>query len=182
MNSTNWSYEQYKLKLMICTSVGHQVVVFSLFSTFMSSSWMRSSGCVGKQTEDESSCCLQQVSSSRPVFSTDESSYSRAFSHQYESSSHGRHGVYTRRHSQLPPPSSLSSSSSSSNIIIDPAKRSRQHSYLCPVQEKPEGPIETLRAAESTGVSTSDDSTAETLQRDNKMKINQSEDLEDPYR
>ncbi|XP_030295055.1 protocadherin-15 isoform X1 [Sparus aurata] len=114
------------------------------------------------------------VSSSRPVFSTDESSYSRAFSHQYESPSHGRHGVYTRRHSQLPPPSS----SSSSNIISDPGKRSRQHSYLFPVQEKPEGPIETLRAADPTG----DDITAETLQRDNEMKTNQSEDLEDPYR
>ena len=177
MKSINWSYEQFKLKFTICTSVGYQVVILSLlafYCPYLCPGWMRRSGCVGKQTEDESNCW--QVSSSRPVFSTDETSYSRAFSHQYESPSHGRHGIYTRRHSQLPPPSS--SSSSSSNIISDPGKRSRQHSYLFPVQEKPEGPIETLRAAESTG----DDITAETLQKDNKIKTKQSEDLEDPYR
>ncbi|XP_023282912.1 cadherin-related family member 5-like isoform X3 [Seriola lalandi dorsalis] len=64
---------------------------------------------------------FHMVSSSRPVFSLDDSSYNtRAFSRHCESSSqseslHGRQGVYTRRLSQLHPPSS-----SSSIIITDP--------------------------------------------------------------
>ncbi|XP_071358635.1 cadherin-related family member 5 isoform X2 [Trachinotus anak] len=70
--------------------------------------------------------CFHMVSSSRPVYSLDDSSYNtRAFSHHCESSSrseslHGRQGVYTRRLSLLHPPSS-----SSSIIITDPPDRSR---------------------------------------------------------
>ncbi|XP_044042606.1 protocadherin-15 isoform X2 [Siniperca chuatsi] len=144
------------------------------------------------------------VSSSRHVFCMEESSYSnRAFSHESSSHSesfHGRQGVYTRKHSLLPPPSS-----SSSNIFIsDPGGRSRLHSELFPVVEKPEGRSEATETNEtprlsnvreglhSTGVSAgvhSDDITAVntvTLQRDDDMETDQSEEMlqesEDPYR
>lgn len=137
----------------------------------------------------------------------DESSYSnRAFRHEYETQSesfHGQQGVYSRKHSLLPPPSS------SSNIIsTDSGQRSRLHSVPFPVLEKPESrpeattSIETLRLSDireglqATGVDTgvdtgvhADDITAvnsDTLQRDNDMRINQSEETlqgsEDPYR
>ncbi|XP_076578134.1 protocadherin-15 isoform X2 [Chaetodon auriga] len=131
------------------------------------------------------------ASCSRPVFSMEESLYnSRAFRHEYESSSqsesfHGRQGVYTRRHSLLPPPSS------SSNIIIsDPGGRSRLHSDLFAVVEKAEcrpETAETLRLSDvreglATGASAGvrdDDITAvntETLRRDDDVKANQSDE------
>ncbi|XP_041820400.1 cadherin-related family member 5 [Chelmon rostratus] len=130
------------------------------------------------------------VSSSRPVFSLEESLYdSKAFRHEYESSSqsdslHGRQGVYTRRHSLLPPPSSPP------NVIVsDPGGRSRLRSDLFPVVEKPEWRPEATESAETlrvsdvregsaTGVSTGvhdDDITAadaETLPGDNDTKTN----------
>lgn len=145
------------------------------------------------------------MSSSLPVFSMDESSYSnRAFRHEYESQSesfHGQQGVYSRKHSLLLPPSS------SSNIIsTDSGQRSRLHSDPFPVLEKPESlpeattSIETLRLSDireglqATGVPTgvdtevptgvdtgvhADDITAvnsDTPQRDNDMRTNQSEE------
>ncbi|XP_037615759.1 uncharacterized protein LOC119482388 isoform X2 [Sebastes umbrosus] len=145
------------------------------------------------------------VSSSRPVFSMDESSYrTRAFTHQYESSSqsegfHGRQGVYTRKQSLLPLPSS--SSSSSSHIFSGPT--GRFHSELYPVIEKPEplGSCDVRDAPQSTAVITDDpmktQQSQEALQEDLKthesekalqedLKTHESDealqDSEDPYR
>ncbi|XP_037615758.1 uncharacterized protein LOC119482388 isoform X1 [Sebastes umbrosus] len=121
------------------------------------------------------------VSSSRPVFSMDESSYrTRAFTHQYESSSqsegfHGRQGVYTRKQSLLPLPSS--SSSSSSHIFSGPT--GRFHSELYPVIEKPEplGSCDVRDAPQSTAVITDDpmktQQSQEALQED--LKTHESE-------
>ncbi|XP_051249078.1 uncharacterized protein cdhr5-rs isoform X3 [Dicentrarchus labrax] len=112
------------------------------------------------------------VSSSRPAFSADESPFSsRSFRQQSSSKSgsfHGRQGVYTRRQSLLPPPSSSPSSPSSSNISSVPGGRSRPHTDLFPVPEKPEGQpedTETLRFYDTRGgvQGPGGDITAETL-------------------
>ncbi|XP_019126719.2 cadherin-related family member 5 [Larimichthys crocea] len=151
---------------------------------------------------------FEMVSSSQSVFSVDETSYNNRACSPSESF-HGRQGVYTRKHSQLPLPPSSSSSSSTSNLVTgDPGGRSTLHSNLFSVQEKSEGPpevtktIETLRLSDvreaiqttcvSTGESTGghdDDITAvntETLQRHD-MKTNQGsgerlQETEDLYR
>ncbi|XP_068163236.1 cadherin-related family member 5 isoform X2 [Antennarius striatus] len=86
---------------------------------------------------------LNVVTSSRPLFPVDESSYTNQPSGS--EGFQGRQGVYTRRHSQLPPPSS----SSSPNIIIisDPGSRPRLDPG--PLAETP-GTRDTLRVSDVT--------------------------------